>query len=60
VGWSMDTVKRSLLLSKLNSEEERATLDRYHHFHGHSGMWHVRLISFFGLVRAALLFFSTC
>jgi hypothetical protein len=28
----------SKLLSLKNVMEERATLDRYHHFHGHSGM----------------------
>ena len=39
------------------SMEERATLNRYHHF---QPLGHVRLISFLGLVWTALLFFYTC
>ena len=62
----------TLLLSctpRAQSTEERATLDRYHHFpfhlpswkfHGHSPLGRVRLIRLLALVYAASLFFFSC
>ena len=43
------------LHSRTQSTEERVTLDRYHHFHGHSGMC-ARLLAFWVLFTTLLCF----